>query len=71
MEDNPRLPQDYKAAALELTIAVSDMIKSVDSPEFSDAFWKVQLASERLKRLRAAMDRLAKSESNFYSLVSS
>ena len=63
--------RDYKAAALDLTIAVADMTKVLDTPELNDAFWRVQQAGERLKRLRAAMDRSAKTERNLYSLVQS
>lgn len=63
--------RDYKATALGLTMAVSDMVKALDTPEFNDAFWRVQRASERLKRLRAANDRSAASERNSYSLMAS
>jgi len=68
--DLDRFPEDYRTVALALTIAVSEMAKAVDTREFSNAFWRVQQASERCKRLRAAMDHSAKSESNIYSLVS-
>ena len=54
--------RDYKTAALELTIAVADMTKALDTPEFNDAFWRVQQASARLKRLRAAIERSANSK---------
>jgi hypothetical protein len=67
--DVDRVPQHYRAAALALTVAVSEMAKSLDTPKFSDAFWNVQRASERCKRLRATLDHSAKSESNIYSLV--
>ena len=61
--------QDYRAAALALTIAVSEMVNSVETPEFNDAFWRVQRVNERCKQLRAAMEDAAKS-SNIYSLIS-
>ena len=65
MEDDIALfPRDYKTAALELTIAVANMTKVLDTPGFNDAFWRVQQASARLKRLRAAMDGSANSENN-------
>lgn len=69
--DTALFSQDYKTAALALTMAVADMTKALDTPEFKEAFWRVQEASEHLKRLRAAMDRSANFERNFYSLVSS
>jgi hypothetical protein len=67
--DVDRVPQHYRAAALALTVAVSEMAKSLDTLEFSNSFWKVQRASERCKQLRAALDRSAKSDSNIYSLM--
>jgi hypothetical protein len=67
--DLDQFSQDYRAAALALTIAVSEMVKSMDTPEFSDAFWRVQQASERCKQMRAALDPSEKSGSNIYSLV--
>jgi hypothetical protein len=63
--------QDYKTAALGLTLAIADMTKALNTPEFNDAFWKVQQASDRLKQMRASTDRAANSERNLYSLVSS
>ena len=48
-------PRDYRAAALDLTIALSEMAKSLETPDFHDAFWRVQRASEKCKNLKAAM----------------
>ena len=56
----PRSTQAYRAAALDLTLALSEMTKSLGTPGFTDTFWKVQQASERCKRLRAAADRSAR-----------
>ena len=63
--------QEYKSATLGLTLAVSDMINALDTPEFDDAFWKVQQASERVKRLRSSMEHLLESDRNSYTLVPS
>lgn len=68
--DNHQLSEEYRAAALELTIAVSEMVKSLDTPQFSGAFWKVQQANERCNRLRSALDHSTKHERNIYSLAS-
>jgi hypothetical protein len=54
------LPRAYRVASLELTIALSEMAKSLGTPAFSDTFWKVQQASERCKRMRVAVDRSAR-----------
>ena len=56
MATNPNgVPRDYQAAALDLTIALSEMAKSLETPYFTDAFWRVQRASERCKNLKEAM----------------
>ena len=65
-----RFSGDYKTAALRLTIAVANMTKAIDTPGFDRAFWSVQTASARLKRMRAAIEDSARGQRNIYSLVS-
>ena len=49
--------QQYTTASQLLTNAISEMVESVDTPDFNRAFWKVQRASQQCKRVRAAMER--------------
>ena len=46
--------EQYGNASQLLTNAISEMAESVDTPDFNKAFWKVQRASQRCKRVRAA-----------------
>ena len=46
----------YGTASLRLTNAISELVESIDSPDFNKAFWKVQQASERWKEARAASE---------------
>ena len=48
--------EQYGAASLSVTNAISELADSVDTQDFNKAFWKVQQASEQCKRVRAAME---------------
>jgi len=48
--------EQYSDASLMLTNAISELVKSVDTRDFNKAFWRVQQASERCKRVRATIE---------------
>ena len=51
-----RLSKGYSASTKTLAAAVSAMVESVGSPEFTKAFWNVQRMSEKCKRIRKNME---------------
>jgi hypothetical protein len=56
VSNNNSYIEAYTASSQALTNAISHMAKSVDTAEFSDAFWGVQQASERCKQIRATRE---------------
>jgi len=56
VSNNSSYIEEYTASSQALTNAISHMAKSVDSSDFSDAFWRVQQASARCKQIRATRE---------------
>ena len=58
MVSYPEYNAQYTIASQALTNALSELAESVDTSDFSRAFWKVQRASRQCKQVREAAEHL-------------